>query len=140
MPLGPSPALTRRGLLGGLGAAAVLGLAVDRGAPATPATARAVGGAPADAVALRTSAAAAPRPNILLVVADDLGRGELGSYGQKTLRTPVLDALAADGLRFDQAYATPTCAPTRFSLFTGLHTGHARVQENTEAWKGLRAD
>ena len=74
------------------------------------------------------------------MVADDLGRGELGTYGQKTLRTPVLDGLAADGLRFDQAYATPTCAPTRFSLFTGLHTGHARVQENTEAWKGLHAD
>src|SRR5918992_814766 len=67
------------------------------------------------------------RPNILLVVVDDLGWGEVGAYGQKVLQTPNLDRLAAGGLRFDQAYATPTCAPTRCSLFTGLHTGHARV-------------
>jgi arylsulfatase A-like enzyme len=132
MSLGPTSSLTRRGLLGGLGGAAVLGLTVGRGARATT-TVRA-GGA-----AVRTAAASAPRPNILLVVADDLGRGEVGAYGQKVLQTPVLDDLAADGLRFDQAYATPTCAPTRFSLFTGLHTGHARVKVNSQAWKGLHA-
>ncbi len=79
----------------------------------------------------------APRPNFLLVILDDLGRGEVGAYGQQVLRTPVLDALAAEGMRFDQAYATPTCAPTRCALLTGLHTGHARVKSNTDASRGL---
>jgi arylsulfatase A-like enzyme len=79
----------------------------------------------------------ASRPNILLVVVDDLGWGEVGAYGQQVLQTPHLDRLAAGGLRFDQAYATPTCAPTRCSLFTGLHTGHARVKSNADAATGL---
>jgi arylsulfatase A-like enzyme len=139
MPLGPTTSLTRRGLLGGVGGAAVLGLTVDLRARATAGGAGATGAPLPGASALRGSTAAASRPNILLVVADDLGRGEVGAYGQKMLRTPILDRLAADGLQFDQAYATPTCAPTRFSLFTGLHTGHARVKENSQAWKGLRA-
>jgi arylsulfatase A-like enzyme len=70
-------------------------------------------------------------PNILLIVADDLGYGDLGCYGQKKIRTPHLDRLAAQGLRFTQAYAgSSVCAPSRCTLMTGLHTGHCRVRGN----------
>ena len=137
MPLGPASPLTRRGLLGGLGAAAVLGLTVDRGAQATAGGHIAARTASSGRVAARTSAART-QPNILLVVADDLGRGEVGAYGQEVLHTPVLDGLAAEGLRFSQAYSAPTCGPTRYSLFTGLHSGHALVKDNDEARKGFR--
>ncbi|MFJ4964041.1 sulfatase-like hydrolase/transferase [Streptomyces sp. NPDC088729] len=81
-------------------------------------------------------AAAAPRaarraPNIVLILADDLGYGELGAYGQKKITTPRIDALAAQGLRFTQAYsAAAVCAPSRCSLLTGLHSGHAAVRQN----------
>lgn len=78
-------------------------------------------------------AAQAPsqRLNFVVVLADDLGYGELGSYGQKLMHTPRLDALAAEGLRFTDAYsAAPVCAPSRCSLLTGLHSGHATVREN----------
>ena len=71
------------------------------------------------------------RPNILLIVADDLGYGDLGAYGQKGIQTPVLDQLAAEGLRFPDHYAGSTvCAPSRSALFTGLHTGHTPVRGN----------
>ncbi|QYX76240.1 sulfatase-like hydrolase/transferase [Streptomyces akebiae] len=71
------------------------------------------------------------RLNFVVVLADDLGYGELGSYGQKLIDTPRLDALAAEGLRFTDAYAAaPVCAPSRCSLLTGLHSGHATVREN----------
>ncbi|MFJ8045702.1 sulfatase-like hydrolase/transferase [Kitasatospora sp. NPDC096147] len=80
--------------------------------------------------------AAAPdpaRPNLVVVLADDLGYGELGAYGQKLIRTPRLDALAAEGLRFTDAYSTAAvCAPSRGSLLTGLHTGHATVRANPQ--------
>jgi len=78
-------------------------------------------------------AASAPSrpPNIVLILADDLGYGELGCYGQKQIATPNLDRLAAEGIRFTQAYAGSTvCAPSRCALMTGLHTGHARVRGN----------
>ncbi|RPJ42811.1 MAG: hypothetical protein EHM19_09845, partial [Candidatus Latescibacterota bacterium] len=71
------------------------------------------------------------RPNIVMVLADDLGWGDLGCYGQKLIRTPNLDRLAADGIRFTQAYCgTAACAPSRCSLLTGLHTGHAPIRGN----------
>lgn len=71
------------------------------------------------------------RPNIILVVADDLGRGDLGAYGQRFIRTPSLDRMAREGLRFTDAYApSPVCAPSRASLMTGLHQGHARIRGN----------
>ncbi len=74
----------------------------------------------------------ASRPNILLILADDLGYGDLGVYGQRQVATPRLDSLAAAGLRFSQCYAGSTvCAPSRCALFTGLHTGHARVRGNS---------
>jgi len=70
-------------------------------------------------------------PNILLIVADDLGYGDLGCYGQQKIRTPHLDRLAAQGMRFTNAYAGSTvCAPSRCALMTGLHTGHCRVRGN----------
>ncbi|MFW5656854.1 MAG: arylsulfatase [Bacteroidota bacterium] len=66
------------------------------------------------------------RPNILLIVADDLGYNELSCYGQKFFKTPNIDELAAQGLRFTNFYAGNTvCAPSRSSLITGLHPGHA---------------
>jgi arylsulfatase A-like enzyme len=64
-------------------------------------------------------------------MADDLGYGDLGCYGQARIKTPNLDRLAADGMRFTQAYAGSTvCAPSRCSLMTGLHTGHALIRGN----------
>jgi arylsulfatase A-like enzyme len=70
-------------------------------------------------------------PNILFILADDLGYGDLGCYGQQRIRTPHLDQLAAQGMRFTQCYAGSTvCAPSRCSLMTGLHTGHCRIRGN----------
>jgi arylsulfatase A len=70
-------------------------------------------------------------PNIVFILADDLGYGELGSYGQRRIRTPRLDRLAAEGIRFTQFYAGSTvCAPSRGAFLTGLHTGHSYVRDN----------
>ncbi|WP_414661094.1 arylsulfatase [Horticoccus sp. 23ND18S-11] len=75
--------------------------------------------------------AQAPKPNIIFILADDLGYGELGSYGAKLIETPHLDRMAAEGMRFTQFYAGSTvCAPSRSVLMTGLHTGHTRVRGN----------
>ncbi len=74
---------------------------------------------------------AGQKPNIILIVADDLGYGDLGSYGQQKIQTPHIDALAKSGLSFTQFYAgTTVCAPSRASLMTGLHTGHTAVRGN----------
>ncbi|HVK16143.1 MAG TPA: arylsulfatase [Fimbriiglobus sp.] len=73
---------------------------------------------------------AAP-PNIVLILADDLGYGDLGCYGQTKIKTPHLDRLAADGVRFTTCYAGSTvCAPSRCALMCGLHTGHCLVRGN----------
>jgi arylsulfatase len=75
----------------------------------------------------------AAQPNIIHFLADDLGYGELGCYGQAKIKTPHLDQLAADGLRFTQFYAGhAVCAPSRCALLTGKHTGHTFVRENSE--------
>ena len=72
------------------------------------------------------------KPNIIFIMADDLGYGHLGSYGQKLIATPHLDRMASEGMRFTQAYAGCTvCAPSRSVLMTGLHTGHAPVRGNS---------
>jgi len=74
---------------------------------------------------------AAKRPNIIYVLADDLGYGDLSCYGQQTLKTPNLDRMAREGMRFTRHYAGSTvCAPSRCVLMTGLHTGHGRVRGN----------
>ena len=73
----------------------------------------------------------ARKPNIIFILADDLGYGDLGCYGQKKIKTPHLDGMAAEGVRFTQVYAGSTvCAPSRCALMTGLHTGHTRVRGN----------
>jgi arylsulfatase A-like enzyme len=70
-------------------------------------------------------------PNIIFILADDLGYGELSCYGQKRFSTPHIDRLAAEGMKFTQAYAgTAVCSPSRSSLFTGQHTGHTLVRGN----------
>jgi arylsulfatase A-like enzyme len=70
-------------------------------------------------------------PNIVLILADDLGYGDLGIYGQKKIRTPHLDKMASEGLIFMNHYSGSTvCAPSRASLLTGFHTGHASVRGN----------
>ncbi|HWI58388.1 MAG TPA: arylsulfatase [Bacillota bacterium] len=71
------------------------------------------------------------RPSIIFILADDLGYGDLGCYGQTRIKTPNLDKLAAEGMRFTSFYAGSTvCAPSRCSLMTGLDTGHAWVRGN----------
>jgi arylsulfatase A-like enzyme len=78
------------------------------------------------------------RPNIILILADDLGYGDLGCYGQTRIKTPNLDKLAAEGIRFTDFYAGSTvCAPSRCTLMTGRHTGHATVRGNGDV--GLSA-
>ncbi|MDZ4286760.1 MAG: arylsulfatase [Prosthecobacter sp.] len=78
-----------------------------------------------------SAASAADKPNIIYILADDLGYGDLGCYGQKTLTTPNLDRMAAEGMRFTHHYSGSTvCAPSRCVLMTGLHTGHCRVRGN----------
>ena len=75
----------------------------------------------------------APPPNIVLIVADDLGYGDLGAYGQKQIQTPYLDQMAREGLRFTDFYSGSTvCAPSRAALMAGLHTGHTVVRGNRE--------
>jgi arylsulfatase A-like enzyme len=77
------------------------------------------------------SAADTSRPNIIYIMADDLGYGEVGCYGQDKIKTPVLDKMAAEGARFTQFYTgVPVCAPARCTLITGMHSGHAFVRGN----------
>ncbi|WP_298262417.1 arylsulfatase [uncultured Lutibacter sp.] len=72
-------------------------------------------------------------PNIIYILADDLGYGELGVYGQEKIQTPNIDALASSGMIFTQHYAgAPVCAPSRYMLLTGKHAGHARIRGNDE--------
>lgn len=83
--------------------------------------------------ALAPESRAASRPNVVLIVADDLGYRELGCYGQKKIRTPNLDRLAREGTRLTQHYSgNAVCAPSRCVLMTGKHPGHAFVRSNRE--------
>lgn len=73
------------------------------------------------------------KPNVIYILADDLGYGDLGCYGQKIIQTPNIDRLASEGMRFTQHYAGCTVsAPSRCSLLTGLHTGHSYIRGNKE--------
>ncbi|MDT7829335.1 arylsulfatase [Pricia sp. S334] len=78
-------------------------------------------------------------PNIIYILADDLGYGELGVYGQEKIETPNIDALAQEGILFTQHYTSaPVCAPARYMLMTGKHSGNAYIRGNDE-W-GERGD
>lgn len=77
--------------------------------------------------------AAQKRPNIVFILADDLGYGDLGCYGQRMIQTPHIDRLATQGIRFTQFYTgTTVCAPSRSALLTGQHTGHTYIRGNKE--------
>ena len=74
------------------------------------------------------------KPNIIMILADDLGYGDLGSYGQEKIKTPALDQMAAEGMRFTDCYAgSSVCSPSRYSLMTGYHTGHGYIRANSPA-------
>ena len=80
------------------------------------------------------SALAQSKPNVIFILADDLGYGDVGVYGQKIIRTPNIDRLAAEGMRFTTFYAGSTvCAPSHSVLMTGKHTGHTTVRGNAGA-------
>ena len=73
----------------------------------------------------------AEKPNIIFIMADDLGYNDLGCYGQTLIQTPNIDAIAANGIRFTQFYSgSSVCAPSRCALMTGKHMGHATVRHN----------
>lgn len=77
----------------------------------------------------------AQKPNIIFILCDDMGYGDLGCYGQQYIATPNLDRMATEGMRFTQAYAgSPVSAPSRATLMTGQHTGHTHVRGNKE-WR-----
>lgn len=79
------------------------------------------------------AAAAKQRPNVVFILADDLGRADVGCYGQKKIQTPHIDRLAAEGMRFTQTYAgDAVCAPSRCALLTGYHSGHGQVRDNMQ--------
>jgi len=90
-------------------------------------------GITASACALACNDASSPQqtPNIILIMVDDIGYGEFGCYGQKIIATPRIDQLAGEGMRFTDFYAgAPVCGPSRCSIMTGLHTGHAPIRGN----------
>ncbi|NBU87455.1 MAG: arylsulfatase, partial [Verrucomicrobia bacterium] len=73
------------------------------------------------------------KPNVIFILADDLGYNELGSYGQKKIKTPYLDKIAKEGMRFTRNYSgNAVCAPSRCVLMTGKHPGHAFIRNNGE--------
>lgn len=92
---------------------------------------------PLMATAAAMWAAQADRPNVIYIMCDDMGYGDLGCYGQPYISTPNIDSLASRGMRFTQAYAgSPVSAPSRASLMTGQHSGHGEVRGNKEYWPG----
>ena len=78
------------------------------------------------------------KPNIIYIMCDDLGWGDVGCYGQQLIQTPNIDQMAREGMRFTQAYAgSPVSAPSRASFMTGQHTGHTEVRGNKEYWRNV---
>ena len=77
------------------------------------------------------------KPNIIFIMADDLGYNELGCYGQDVIKTPGIDRIATEGIKFTQFYSgSPVCAPSRCVLLTGYHTGHSYSRNNYEVKGG----
>ncbi|MBQ5507962.1 MAG: sulfatase-like hydrolase/transferase, partial [Prevotella sp.] len=75
------------------------------------------------------------KPNIIFILCDDMGYGDLACYGQKYIQTPHIDRLASEGMKFTQAYAgSPVSAPSRATIMTGQHSGHGHVRGNKEYW------
>ena len=94
--------------------------------------------APAPIAASQTNSAPDTRPNILYIMCDDMGYGDLGCYGQQIISTPNIDSLARQGMLFTQAYAgSPVSAPSRATFMTGQHSGHTLVRGNKEYWRGV---
>lgn len=116
-----------------LGVAALGACRSDSRAEAAMATASDSESHEADPSANTARSATSRPPNVVLILADDLGWGELGCYGQTKIATPNLDRLAREGVRFTSYYAgAPVCAPSRCTLLTGKHTGHAAIRDNFE--------
>ena len=87
---------------------------------------------------MASAAAQQTKPNIIYIMCDDMGYGDLGCYGQPFIHTPNIDQMAAEGMRFTQAYAgSPVSAPSRASLMTGQHSGHTVVRGNKEYWRNV---
>lgn len=84
--------------------------------------------------------AASQKPNVLLIMTDDQGWGDVASHGAPHLQTPVLDKLAESGVRFDRFFVSPVCAPTRASLLTGRYSLRTGVRGVTRGWENMRAD
>ena len=79
------------------------------------------------------------QPNIIFILCDDMGYGDLACYGQPYISTPNIDRMAEEGMRFTQAYAgSPVSAPSRASIMTGQHSGHGHVRGNREYWSNDR--
>src|SRR5262245_47213442 len=74
------------------------------------------------------SAQTPPRPNVLLIITDDVGYGDIGSYGAPDIKTPNIDSLARDGTKFTDFYAAPTCSPTRAALISGRYQQRFRIE------------
>src|SRR3954453_14563002 len=91
-------------------------------------------------LAAASTRATASGPNILHIFADDLGWGSVGFNGQTQIAPPNLDALAAAGMKFTNAYSATVCAASRAALYTGFHNGHTNVDGNSELTQGFNAD
>ena len=116
----PPPTFSRRALGGAFGVGAAAGAAVVAGLPGPGGPDAAA--TPAERPFQADPGRRSPRPNLLFVLADDLGWADLSCYGAPDIRTPHLDRLAAQGVRFTDGYAgAPTCSPTRLSLYTGRY-------------------
>ena len=84
---------------------------------------------------LCSSATGSARPNIVLILADDLGYGDTGCYGATKIRTPAIDRLAAEGMRLTDAYAPgPVCCPTRYALLSGIYPWRVHHRDNVGIW------
>lgn len=95
-----------------------------------------VGGGMLASVFAAFSAKKSDKPNIIFILCDDMGYGDLGCYGQKYIETPNIDRMASEGMRFTQAYSgSPVSAPSRACIMTGQHTGHGEVRGNKEYWR-----
>lgn len=93
---------------------------------------------PATSLAKGKTSKKVSQPNIIFILCDDMGYGDLGCYGQQYIQTPCIDRMASEGIRFTQAYSgSPVSAPSRAALMTGQHTGHTHVRGNKEYWQGV---